>query len=126
MRWRDAPDDVVNDDTQPIIGRSIIYWEEMILRRFAGQVANPTTVGELDQMVMLAGQGVGLVNDIVPAAEVIRRYVEGVKAIIEGLNDDYLRNSNDAPITTTAAAVTIATDDECNKGCWSWLPRFRF
>lgn len=39
---------------------------------------------------MLAGQGVGLVNDIVPAGEVIRRYIEGAKAIIKELGDNYL------------------------------------
>ncbi|XXG78954.1 hypothetical protein AAC387_Pa09g0123 [Persea americana] len=98
-KWRNAPDDVQNDETQPIIGYSTIYWKEVVLRRFAGQVANRTTVGELEDMVMLAGQGVGLLKDIVPAAEVIRRYVEGAKAIIQGLGEKYLEDS--APPTPT-------------------------
>ncbi|KAK9139105.1 hypothetical protein Scep_008786 [Stephania cephalantha] len=91
-KWRNASnfDTLVNDESQPIIGHSLIYWEDITLRRFAGQVANPTTEGELENMVMLAGQGVGLVNDIVPAAEVIRRYIEGAKKIIGELNENYL------------------------------------
>jgi len=95
-KWRDN-DDVQNDETQPIIGYSTMYWEETTLRRFAGQVANRTTSGELDKMCMLSGQGVGLVNDIVPAAEVMSRFVEGAKAIIQGLGEKYLPDSTATP-----------------------------
>ncbi|KAF5177497.1 Nitronate monooxygenase [Thalictrum thalictroides] len=82
--WRNSPDfdTLVNDPaTQPLIGHTIINNRDVDLYRFAGQVANPTTTGELENMCMLAGQGVGLVHDIVPAAEIIKRFVEGVKAI---------------------------------------------
>lgn len=91
-KWRKSPDydHLVNDENQPIIGHSTIYSDEVVLRRFAGLVANPTTEGELENMVMYAGQGVGLVNDIVSAGEVVRRYVEGAKAIIQKLAEAYL------------------------------------
>ncbi|KAI3985058.1 hypothetical protein MKX01_038665 [Papaver californicum] len=75
------PQGVSNNDEQPIIGYSIIHenilktflflilikFNETILRRFAGQVANQITAGELDQMVMYGGQGVGLVHEILHA-----------------------------------------------------------
>ncbi|PIA36261.1 hypothetical protein AQUCO_03400279v1 [Aquilegia coerulea] len=82
--WKKSKDydKLVNDETQPIIARSIIYNKKCEFRRFAGQVANPTTTGQLENMCMLAGQGVGLVYDIVPAAEIVKRFVEGVKAIM--------------------------------------------
>ncbi|KAI3847592.1 hypothetical protein MKX03_024377, partial [Papaver bracteatum] len=64
-----------------------------ILRRFSGQVMNRTTTGNLEDTVMYAGQGVGLVNDIVPAGEVVKRFVDGVKSIIQGLSKNYLPES---------------------------------
>ncbi|XP_026435239.1 uncharacterized protein LOC113332960 isoform X2 [Papaver somniferum] len=94
QKWRNSADSIENDESQPIIGKSIIYSEEIILRRFAGQVANPTTVGKLADMVMLAGQGVGLVKDIVSAGEVIRRYVDGAKIIIQELNKNYVPDAD--------------------------------
>ncbi|CAN6467197.1 unnamed protein product [Victoria cruziana] len=89
-QWKNAPESVENDDSQPIIGYSIINGGETVLRRFAGQVANPTTAGELQNMVMYAGQGVGLVKEILPAADIINNFVAGAKEIIKGLGDKYL------------------------------------
>ncbi|CAN6467198.1 unnamed protein product [Victoria cruziana] len=89
-QWKNAPEDVENDDSQPIIGYSIIHTGEAVLRRFAGQVANPTTAGELENMVMYAGQGVGLVKEILPAADIINNFIAGAKEIIKGLGDKYL------------------------------------
>ncbi|KAF5202035.1 Nitronate monooxygenase [Thalictrum thalictroides] len=82
--WKNSPDydKLINDEPYPIIGHTTIYNAECDLRRFAGQVANQTTTGKLENMVMLAGQGVGLVHDIVPAAEIVKSLVEGVKAIM--------------------------------------------
>ncbi|KAK9136605.1 hypothetical protein Sjap_007199 [Stephania japonica] len=102
-QWKNAPEDVQNDESQPIIGYSIIYGGETVLRRFAGQVANPTTAGELENMVMYAGQGVGLVRDIPPAGELIDRFVEGAKKIIKDLNDKYLPRT---PATEAVPAVS--------------------
>ncbi|XP_010276523.1 PREDICTED: uncharacterized protein LOC104611242 [Nelumbo nucifera] len=113
QQWRNAPDDVQNDENQPIIGYSIIYSKEVVLRRFAGQVANRTTCGELENMVMLAGQGVGLVNDIIPAGEVVKRYVEGAKTIIKELGETYLINSR-------KKEDEKEEDDEKEEG-WTWI-----
>ncbi|KAI3847589.1 hypothetical protein MKX03_024374 [Papaver bracteatum] len=89
-QWKGAPDFVQNDNYQPIVGKSIFFEKEAVLRRFSGQVMNRTTTGNLEDMVLYAGQGVGLVNDIVPAAEVVRRFVDGAKAIVQGLSKNYL------------------------------------
>lgn len=50
-------------------------------------------------MVMYAGQGVGLVKEILPAGEIVRELVEGAEAIIKGLADKYLSKprSSSAP-----------------------------
>ncbi|RZC64584.1 hypothetical protein C5167_008272 [Papaver somniferum] len=85
QKWKPVQQDVSNNDDQPIIGYSIIHENETVLRRFAGQVANQTTAGELDQMVMYGGQGVGLVHEILPAADIIKNFIEGAEKIIKGL-----------------------------------------
>ncbi|XP_058077002.1 uncharacterized protein LOC131225486 [Magnolia sinica] len=88
-QWKNAPESAENNDEQPIIGYSVIYGGETVLRRFAGQVPNPTTSGELENMVYYAGQGVGLVRDILPAAEIVQNFVDGAKKIIKEFNEKY-------------------------------------
>lgn len=80
--WKCLPPDV-NEAQQPTIGHTKIYEKEQEVHRFAGTVPNATTVGDLESMVMYAGQGVGLIKDILPAAEVVRSLVEGAQQIIE-------------------------------------------
>jgi len=53
------------------------------IRRFAGTVPNMTTTGDLESMVMFAGEGVGLIKEILPAGEVVKQLVEGAQLIIK-------------------------------------------
>ncbi|KAF3780856.1 putative nitronate monooxygenase [Nymphaea thermarum] len=94
-QWRNAPESVENDDSQPIIGYSIINGGEAVLRRFNGNTPNPTTTGELENMVYYAGQGVGLITEILSAADVISTFVEYAKKIIKDLNDKYVAATTD-------------------------------
>lgn len=80
--WKHLPTDV-NEDQQPTIGHTKIYEKDQEVKRFSGIVPNATTVGDLESMVMYAGQGVGLIKEIPPAAEVVRSLVEGAQHIIE-------------------------------------------
>lgn len=57
--------------------------QEKEIRRFAGTVPNATTTGDIESMVMYAGQGVGLVEEIIPASEVIKRVVKGAQVLIQ-------------------------------------------
>ncbi|XP_039036845.1 NADH:quinone reductase-like isoform X2 [Hibiscus syriacus] len=79
--WKSLPAQE-NESNQPIIGRSVIHGVEREIRRFAGTVPNPTTTGDIESMVMYAGQSVGLIKEIIPAAEVVKRVVEGAKLLI--------------------------------------------
>ncbi|KAI3983767.1 hypothetical protein MKX01_001171 [Papaver californicum] len=106
-QWRNAPDFVQNDSYQPIVGKTIFFENEAVLRRFSGQVMNRTTTGNLEDMVMYAGQGVGLVNDIVPAGEVVRRFVDGAKAIIEGLSKIICRSLRKTKLMIIVKSVKI-------------------
>ncbi|KAK2971781.1 hypothetical protein RJ640_018470 [Escallonia rubra] len=81
MDWRTLPNHE-NETNQPVIGRTTIHGMEKEIRRFAGTVPNVTTTGDIESMAMYAGQGVGLINEILPAGEVIRRLVEGAQLLI--------------------------------------------
>ncbi|KAG9459889.1 hypothetical protein H6P81_004397 [Aristolochia fimbriata] len=89
QKWHDAPSWIQNDDSQPIIGQTVIWGTKSDLRRFAGQAPNPTTTGKLDEMVLYAGEGVGYVNSILPAAEIVKRMAEGVQTVIKGLKSKF-------------------------------------
>ncbi|KAI7757251.1 hypothetical protein M8C21_023772 [Ambrosia artemisiifolia] len=82
LKWRNLPDDE-NEANQPVIGRSTIHGMEKEIRRFAGTVPNKTTTGDIESMVMYAGEGVGLIEDILPAAQVVKRLVEGAQSLIQ-------------------------------------------
>lgn len=60
-----------------------VIHQEKEIRRFAGTVPNVTTTGDLESMVMYAGQSVGLIKEIISAGEVIKRLVEGAQLIIQ-------------------------------------------
>lgn len=59
--------------------------QEKEIRRFAGTVPNATTTGDIESMVMYAGEGVGLVKEILPAGEVVKMLVEGAQLLIQQL-----------------------------------------
>ena len=61
----------------------ILLGQETEIRRLAGTVPNLTTTGDIESMAMYAGQGVGLIKEILPAGEVVKRLVEGAKVLIK-------------------------------------------
>lgn len=72
-----------NEVNQPIIGRSTIHGVEKDIRRFAGTVPNLTTTGDIESMAMYAGQSVGLIKEILPAGDVVRKLVEETQLLIQ-------------------------------------------
>ncbi|KAI3774586.1 hypothetical protein L1987_49145 [Smallanthus sonchifolius] len=82
LEWRNLPNHE-NEANQPVIGRSTIHGMEKEIRRFAGTVPNKTTSGDIESMVMYAGESVGLIEDILPAAQVVKRLVEGAQSLIQ-------------------------------------------
>ncbi|PKI63347.1 uncharacterized protein LOC116204645 [Punica granatum] len=79
--WSSLPENK-NEVDQPVIGCSTINGVEKEIRRLAGTVPNFTTTGDIQSMAMYAGQGVGLIKEILPAGEVVKRLVEGAKLLI--------------------------------------------
>ncbi|XP_052193397.1 uncharacterized protein LOC127801908 isoform X2 [Diospyros lotus] len=72
-----------NETNQPVIGRTTIHGVEKVIRRFAGTVPNASTTGDLESMVMFAGEGVGLIKEVVAAGEVVKRLVEEAQLLIQ-------------------------------------------
>lgn len=67
---------------EPRIGETKIGGHAVPLLRFMGFPPTPDASGDLESMDFLAGQGVGLVTDIKPAAEVVTELVEGAHRIL--------------------------------------------
>lgn len=79
--WKSLPSHE-SEINQPLIGHSTINGMEKDIRRFSGTVPNRTTTGDIESMVLYAGEGVGLIKEILPAAEVVKRLVEGAQLLI--------------------------------------------
>ena len=67
---------------EPIIGQTRIAGREMPIRRFGGIPPNRDASGEIEQMGLLAGQGVGLVAEILPAADLVRKIADEARIVI--------------------------------------------
>ena len=68
---------------EPVIGEMTFAGQRMPVPRFFAAPPTADTAGDIASMAMLAGQSVGLVREIAPAAEIVRELVEGASRIIE-------------------------------------------
>jgi nitronate monooxygenase len=73
---------------EPRIGEMKIGGQPVPLLRFMGFPPTPDASGNLESMDFLAGQSVGLVKEIKPAAEVVREFVEGARHILSQLTTE--------------------------------------
>ncbi|KAI9178442.1 hypothetical protein LWI28_026532 [Acer negundo] len=80
--WKDFPAHE-NELNQPVIGHSTVHGIEKEIRRLAGAVPNVTATGDIESMAMYAGEGVGLIDEILPAGEVVKRLVDGAQLLIQ-------------------------------------------
>jgi NAD(P)H-dependent flavin oxidoreductase YrpB (nitropropane dioxygenase family) len=69
--WADRTADIP-DSPLPVIGETILGGQRMPMHRFSNLVPmREATTGDLEEMALLSGQGVGLVDAVLPAAHVI-------------------------------------------------------
>lgn len=68
---------------EPVIGETRIAGERVAVKRFMGFTPSVETSGDIESMALYAGQGVGLIREIKPAAEVVRELVEGARKILQ-------------------------------------------
>lgn len=68
---------------EPSIGETVIGGQVMKVPRFAAIPPNAVTRGDIESMELLAGQSVGLVNDVKPAGDIVRDMMAEAIRIIE-------------------------------------------
>jgi hypothetical protein len=71
-------------EPQTHIGRTVLFGQEYPLPKFSAILPTPPTTGDFEEMCLAAGEGVGLVKDIKPAADIVREMMDEAKRIIEG------------------------------------------
>jgi enoyl-[acyl-carrier protein] reductase II len=71
---------------EPIIGRTVIAGAEISIQRFVSMPPNVRATGDIESMALLAGQSVGLVDEIRPAADILRETVNGAERLIRDLS----------------------------------------
>ncbi|MEM9033775.1 MAG: nitronate monooxygenase [Actinomycetota bacterium] len=80
-----APEQVPTTlDGQPIVAEMDLLGQPMQLPRFTNFVPMDGATGDFDQLPLLAGAGVGRVDALVPAAEVVRTMAADAERILGG------------------------------------------
>lgn len=70
---------------EPVIGATKIGNQSVQVLRFMGFPPSTDASGDIESMNLLAGQSAGLVNEIKPAAAIVRELVEGAEEIIKAM-----------------------------------------
>jgi hypothetical protein len=65
-----------------VVGQTVIGGQPMPVLRFMGFPPNGDASGDIESMDLLAGQGVGLVREIMPAGQIVRELVEEARQIV--------------------------------------------
>lgn len=69
-------------DDLPVVGETMFLGQPHIKRKFDVLLPTPETTGDWEEMAWLSGQGVGLIKDIRPAAEIIAEMMDGAAEIL--------------------------------------------
>jgi nitronate monooxygenase len=70
---------------EPMIGHTVIGGAEMPVQRFASIPPNTQAIGDIESMALLAGQSVGLVDEMRPAADIVRQTISETESLIRQL-----------------------------------------
>ena len=81
--WNDRLSEVpTRRDDLPEIGRTRFLGQDMVLRKFNVMLATEDTEADWEEMPWLAGQGIGLINDIPSATDAVERMMAEVGDIL--------------------------------------------
>ncbi len=83
-------EDTVPTDTsnEPVIGKTVLAGQEFILRRFNGFPIMPTTEGNFEELPLMSGQGVGLVNDIKSVKDIMNIMMDDAAITLSSLHNE--------------------------------------
>jgi len=79
-RWGDRPAPPM--DQARVIGETARGGVRVPVTEFASGSPTIHTTGEVENMALYAGQGVGLIREVLPAAEIVRRMAAEAEAIL--------------------------------------------
>jgi NAD(P)H-dependent flavin oxidoreductase YrpB (nitropropane dioxygenase family) len=80
-----APYAALDPETQPVVGTTSVFGQEMPLRRFMGIPPVGATTGDYEQMSLLAGETAGLIADVRPAGELVRAIATQADEVLNAL-----------------------------------------
>ncbi len=83
-RLEDVPQE---RDAEPLIGETVFLGQPHTKRRFDVILPTPETTGDFEEMAWLAGQGVGQIREIKPAAQIVVEMMEGAAEILSSRAD---------------------------------------
>ena len=69
---------------EPVIGSTTVGGERVEVRRFMGCTPHEETTGDIESMALYAGQGVGLVNEVQAAGEIVGQIAAEARALMGG------------------------------------------
>lgn len=70
-------------ENEPVIGETTFLGQPHTKHRFDVILPTPETSGDWEEMAWLSGQGVGLIHDIRPAADIVNDMMEGAADILK-------------------------------------------
>jgi NAD(P)H-dependent flavin oxidoreductase YrpB (nitropropane dioxygenase family) len=77
-----APKDL---ESQPIIGTMKFGGQQIPLHRFTSFVPTPGTEGKIDELPFLAGQGVGLIHEVLPVGHIIDNMMTEAVSVLSSI-----------------------------------------
>lgn len=84
-QWQDRVGEIPADTSaEPVIGHLDLMGMGFDLHKFSSFVPIATTTGDFEEMPMLAGQGVGLIESIPTVAEAISQIVTDATNMVTG------------------------------------------
>jgi NAD(P)H-dependent flavin oxidoreductase YrpB (nitropropane dioxygenase family) len=66
----------------PIIGETVVHGQRHVKRKFDVMLPVPETTGDFEEMPWLAGEGVGLIHEILPASTIVSNMMSEAAKII--------------------------------------------
>ena len=72
-------------ENEPVIGKTSMFGQEHTLRRFSNYLPMPSTEGNLEEMPLLAGQGVGLIHEVEPVEDIITSMMDDAASTLYSL-----------------------------------------
>ena len=76
------PYEGIDVETLPQVGAADVFGQSVPLLKYTGLPPTSGAVGDLDQMSLLAGESVGLIDEVLTAADITRRFAQEIDATV--------------------------------------------